>query len=297
MRFWISKNTELTVREQLVRQVMLGILSEDLAAGQKLPSVRAVARRHRLHPNTVSAAYHELLEQGWVELRRGSGVYVRPINPLNKAEGDLDSLLTAFLQNAHQRGYEPEEVLYRLEHMVRPLVYTQLWIVEPDQAMFEILRLELGEHLRLPIKRLVMLDGAELSDLNRSVVLALPTRATKFRHRLPPGVPCIALRLRSVRGSLEGQVKPGPNAVVSIVSRSLEIRQWARAMLIAVGIDPDCLSEIDAATDDWQRRLTTGAFVVTDVVSARQLPPGCQAKVFRVVADSSVAELRQYCSR
>ena len=61
------------MREQLTRQVVLGILSEDLPAGHKLPSVRALARRHRIHSNTVSSAYHDLLEQGWLELRRGSG--------------------------------------------------------------------------------------------------------------------------------------------------------------------------------------------------------------------------------
>ena len=46
MRFWITKNSEIPLREQLVRQVTLGILSEDLPAGKKLPSVRALARRH-----------------------------------------------------------------------------------------------------------------------------------------------------------------------------------------------------------------------------------------------------------
>lgn len=294
MRFWISKNGELPVREQLVRQVVLGILSEDLPAGQKLPSVRAVARRHSVHPNTVSTAYHELLERGWLELRRGSGVYVRPIHSQSDGEGDLDSLLSAVLQGARRRGYEPEEVLHRLQHMVRPLVYERIFVSEPDGAMFEILQAELGEHLNLPIEALVSPDGE--GRLNRSLVVALPTRATKIRNRLPGGVPCIALRLRSVRGALEEQTMPDSNIVVSIVSRSIEIRYWARAMLIAVGLDPDSLSEIDAASDGWQARLQSGAFVVTDVVSARKLPHACQAKVFRVVADSSITELKQYLS-
>jgi DNA-binding transcriptional MocR family regulator len=66
MRFWITKNSELSIREQLVRQVVLGILSEDLPAGHKLPSVRELARRHHIHSNTVSAAYHDLLQKaGW----------------------------------------------------------------------------------------------------------------------------------------------------------------------------------------------------------------------------------------
>ena len=295
MRFWISKNSELPVREQLVRQVLLGILSEDLPAGHKLPSVRAVARRHRIHSNTVSAAYHELLDRGWLELRRGSGLYVRPLNPSSEGQGELDSLLTAVLQSARRRGYEPEAVLHRLEHMIRPLQYECVLIAEPEPAMREILKAEIGEHLHLPVEASEQADWSNVSQFGRSLVVALPTRATKVRHQLPKGVPCIALRLRSVGGSLEGQTKPGPEAVISIVSRSAEIRYWSRAMLIAVGLDPDCLCEIDATAVGWQDRLSASALVVTDVVSARELTAGCAVKVFRVIADSSIAELKQFC--
>jgi DNA-binding transcriptional regulator YhcF (GntR family) len=51
MRFWITKNSELPVREQLVRQIRLAILSEDLPTGDKLPSIRAFARRYKIHSN------------------------------------------------------------------------------------------------------------------------------------------------------------------------------------------------------------------------------------------------------
>jgi DNA-binding FadR family transcriptional regulator len=61
----------------LVTQVVLAILSDDLTPGQRLPSTRDLARRFRLHPNTVSAGYRELAAQGWLEHRHGSGVYVR----------------------------------------------------------------------------------------------------------------------------------------------------------------------------------------------------------------------------
>lgn len=76
MRFWITKNGELSVREQLVRQVILAIRSEDLAPGDKLPSTRATARRYKIHWNTVSAAYHHLVGEGWLEMHRGNGLYV-----------------------------------------------------------------------------------------------------------------------------------------------------------------------------------------------------------------------------
>jgi DNA-binding transcriptional regulator YhcF (GntR family) len=304
MRFWITKNSELPVREQLVRQVLLGILSEDLPSGHKLPSVRAVARRHQIHSNTVSAAYHDLLEQGWLELRRGSGVYVRPMQA--SADGQLDQLLAALLQSARRQNYDPEEVLQRLEHMIRPVPYERILIAEAESAMREILQAELTDALSLPIgagafpsselgQQLGRQLEQQLEQPGRALVVALPTRAAKIRRQLPRGVPCITLRLRSVRASLEGQTKPSPDTVITIVSRSAEIRLWSRAMLIAVGLDPDSLSEIDATSSGWQDRLARNALIVADVIVARELPPVFERRVFRVIADSSLAELKQFC--
>ena len=55
MRLWISKNSEVPIREQLVTQIILGIVSNDLKAKQRLPSTRDLARRYEVHANTVSA--------------------------------------------------------------------------------------------------------------------------------------------------------------------------------------------------------------------------------------------------
>ena len=92
---------------------------------------------------------------------------------------------------------------------------------------------------------------------------------------------------------MEGQKRPVPEVVISIVSRSPEIRYGSRAMMIAAGIDPMCLCEIDATGDEWKERIGANAFVITDVVAARELPPGCNVNVYRVIADSSIAELKQ----
>jgi hypothetical protein len=253
--------------------------------------VRAMARRHQIHSNTVSAAYHDLLEQGWLELRRGSGLYVRALP--SDGDGQLDQLLAALLQSARRQNYDPEEVLQRLEHLVHPVPYERISIAEVEPAMLAILQAELTESIGVPVDA-CGLDSSGLPT-GRSLVVALPTRAAKIRRQLPRGVPCIALRLRSLRASLEGQTKPPPDSVITIVSGSAEIRLWARAMLIAVGLDPDSLSEIDTATDGWRDRLARNALVVADVIAARELPAGCQARFFRVVADSSIAELKQFC--
>ncbi len=301
MRFWITKNSELPVREQLVRQVILAILSEDLPAGEKLPSIRALARRCSIHSNTVSAAYHDLVNRGWLELRPGSGLFVLPMHPAGQGAADgnkafeLDLLLAGLLRTARGQGHEPEEVLHRLEQMVQPRGYTRVVVVEPDPGMREILQSELAEHLPIPVDAI---DPAQFSGFLQSatpsgacLVAALAVRAASVRECLPRGIAFMPLRLRSVAGSIVEHTKPGPETIISIVSRSPDFRRWARAMLIAVGLDPDCVCEVDTASEDWRERAQVGGLVIADIVAARRLGDGCLAKVFRVVADSCIDEI------
>jgi hypothetical protein len=98
-----------------------------------------------------------------------------------------------------------------------------------------------------------------------------------------------------VRASLETQKAPARNEIIAIASRSPEFRQAARVMLIAVGIEIERLCEIDATIHRWQERAGAGSLVITDVVAARDLPPARQAKIFHVIADSSIAEMKQFC--
>jgi DNA-binding transcriptional regulator YhcF (GntR family) len=292
LRFWITKNSQLSVREQLVRQVILAILSDDLRAGQKLPSTRALARLCQVHSNTVSAAYHQLLDRGWLELRRGSGLYVRP-QQANATDGNgLDGLLNGLLRAARSHGYRAAEVLERLTHLVEPPMCRRVCLVEADPSMREILLAEVREHVAVPVDAV---DAANIPSDGDRLVVALPSRAAAVRKHVPKGVSFLTLRLRSVRGSLEKETRPAPNAIVSIVSRSPEFRQWARVMLIAVGLEPACLCDVNTAEDAWQERARVCTLAVADVVAARNLPPECVTRVFRVIADASVAEMKQYC--
>ena len=77
MRLWISKSSEVPIREQLVTQIVLGVVSNDLKVAERLPSTRELARRYKIHANTVSAAYGELARRGWVEFRKKRSLRAR----------------------------------------------------------------------------------------------------------------------------------------------------------------------------------------------------------------------------
>ena len=73
----INSSTGLPVYLQIIEQVKRLIESGVLRPGDSLPSVRNLATQLVISPNTVIKAYTELEHQNVIDLRMGSGAYVR----------------------------------------------------------------------------------------------------------------------------------------------------------------------------------------------------------------------------
>ena len=58
--------------------VAAAILRGEYRAGDQLPSVRALAAEHGANPLTVAKAYQSFQDEGYVEVRRGVGMFVLP---------------------------------------------------------------------------------------------------------------------------------------------------------------------------------------------------------------------------
>jgi DNA-binding transcriptional regulator YhcF (GntR family) len=295
MRLWLSRSSEVPLREQLLAQIILGIASKDLKAGQKLPSTRELAFRYKIHANTVSAAYRELGKRGWVQFRKGSGVYVRQFSS-GQLEGnmELDRLIAVLFTTARKKGFSLGDLQTRLRHWLSLQPPDHFLVIEPDPELRRILAVEVEEATGVKV---VGIDPGECESngiLTGAAPLAFYSNYETVRARLPPQTDLITLHSRSLPQSLQGQPKPSPEAIVMVVSHWTEFLRSARTVLIAAGLDPDTLSFRDAREPGWKKGLRSAALVITDSVTARRLPPLNDLRLFRVISDSSIAELRSY---
>jgi len=103
--FDILPSDPVPIYRQIVDQVRRRVASGSLAAGDELPSVRALAQAHAINPMTVSKAYSLLETEGLLERRRGMGMFVAALRPARSAAQRL-ALLEPALQAAAQQARE-----------------------------------------------------------------------------------------------------------------------------------------------------------------------------------------------
>jgi len=299
VRFWFVHSSEVPLREQIVTQIVLGMASGELRPGQRLPSTRELARRFRLHPNTVSAAYRQLEREGRVELRRGSGVFVKAqavsdISILSGAdEAVADRVIAEVFARAREHGVPGPVLRRRLERWLAIAPPDHFLVVEPDDELRGIVVAEVKEAVRFPVRHCGLEELRGNAAIRAAVTLALPSKAQMVLETLAAGTDVVTLKVRSVPGSLNEWLPVPTTALVGVASRWGEFLTHARTMLIAAGMDPDSLLLRDAREPDWLRGMEQAVAVVCDVVTAKQLPRKMRVIPFRLLADSSVAELQR----
>ena len=73
----LSRDSAVSLVEQIVRSVGLRIDDKLLRTGARMPSIRQFSDMHDVSRFTVVEAYDRLVAKGYLESRRGSGFYVR----------------------------------------------------------------------------------------------------------------------------------------------------------------------------------------------------------------------------
>src|SRR5258705_10278012 len=81
MNLKVDGHSPIPIRLQLMEQLRHAIEGGGVPRDQALPSIRELAGFLGVNPNTVARVIDDLKRLGYVEARRGSGVFVAPAPP------------------------------------------------------------------------------------------------------------------------------------------------------------------------------------------------------------------------
>jgi DNA-binding transcriptional regulator YhcF (GntR family) len=297
MRLWLSKNSDVPLHEQLVTQIILGIVSNDLKVKQRLPSTRDLARRYAIHANTVSAAYRELARRGWVEFRKGSGVYVRTQTDADESKLELDQLVARFLRATRKQGHALSEIRTAIERSLTLAPPDHFVLCEPDPDLRAILIAEITQATKVKVRGLSTEAAESPAAFEGGVPMFLYGHEAELSERLKKQSDVLIIHSGSVVQSMTGQTRPAADALVAVVSCWPDFLRWGRTILVAAGLDPDALTFRDGRERNWEKGLKSAAVVITDSVMASKMPAGCPTKVFRLISDASLKEIKDYAEK
>ncbi len=299
MRLWLNRTGEVSLREQLITQVVLGILCQELAPGQRLPSTRDLARRFGIHPNTASAAYRELEREGWVEFRHGSGVYVRATRPAASLSPEIavDQLIGELAAKARKLGASQALLRSRLRQWLAMEPPSRWLVIEPDPELRRIVMHEMVQALALPVGGCAPEECAAPGKVDGAMPVVLPSKAAAVRKLLPAGTELTVLQVHPVSPELQAHLLRYMPAhagdLVGIASRWTDFQRIAQTLLVAAGLPPESLLVRDASQPGWKRGLDATSGVVCDSVTALELPAGVFPMRFTLLDEQTLAALRR----
>jgi len=308
----LDRGSGVPVQSQLFEQLKHFIGTRRIEQGQRLPSVRQLARDLELSPVTVSRSYAELEARGLVEAKQGSGVFVvdfAQMDPgLGPQDGRLHDFAAAVVAQARRLGYETEDLANAIRAAAEPqdlgdphlvVVIDEFDSVDPQVEQLSQALADDG----------VRVEGVRLDEVEvraelvqrAGVIASAPHCFGLVRKRLAgreDEVVGLTMTLsQDVRSRLR-EIEPDSRVVVVATMPSfLPWMSYAVRLQVPLHSDP---VEVAMTKPALVRKAFSGADVVVYGSGVRHrlpplLPPGLPAIELRHIPDEeSIANLRRH---
>lgn len=251
MQIVLNKKSDVSLRQQLAEQIVFLITTGQLQAGEELPSVRTLARQNKVHHNTVSEAYQDLVRRGWLTRRHGSRLLVGTSSgaPLVKPH-DLDELINESIQRAKSMGYTLQALRQRVRERLLAQPPDHLLVVEQERGLREIMQAEVRKRLGWSA------ESCSFEEFTKEPGLAIGAQVLVANHLIEavkpivsPSRPAIGI-VYSRAGEQVNQIRKLQNpSIVAVVSVSESLLKTARSFLAPEIGNRHTLKEVLVAQD------------------------------------------------
>jgi GntR family transcriptional regulator len=288
------------ILDQLRDRIVTGLYFGNWQPGERLPSIRDIADAESVDRKTAAAAYHRLEEEGLVEVKARSGVFLRDEhgNGSHGRGGPLEKLQKRWLKNtydgARALGLETETVL-RLFSAVADVEATAIPVLEEDDAAARTVAQELRDCVGINARPVMIQDVANRTAAVGAPPFAITTpyhaqRVTELLPRTPLIVATLSLDL--LHGLME-RAQDGPILVV-VPSAGTARRVEAALRQKAPNAERMRVVVASAGTDLQQLRRDAGCVFVwpgcEDVLSA--FPEDDCVKPVRLLSEATLDRVR-----
>jgi GntR family transcriptional regulator len=257
----INQKSHVPVHVQLREQIKHLILTGNFEVGSRLPSIRALAGFLRVNRNTVARVVTDLESEGYVESRRGSGVYVvEP--PVSREDRKRQEVLERVLDLAAAQNVSVEDLAYELlaRAGAKPRDKTKILFVECTQNEMDQFADELESQLPVEVER-VLLENLE-ERLSGGVEPPWRLAVTTFFHvhevedmMESLGVETVALLAEANIESLQKLMELPEGTTVGIVGASQTCMDNLSRSLEGAGLEHLDLREVYLDQSDEVSRL------------------------------------------
>ena len=230
MQIRIDKQSDVPVRDQLRQQIIFLIGIGQLALGAEMPSVRDLARRLKIHHNTVSHVYSQLAADGWLVQHRGARLTIGRPALESDSDTDLDALIARVVRLARKRGRSLQDLTALLR---------QRLLTEPaDHLLLVVPELQLGELMALEVRQVAGTgcDICLLSALqqNPSLAIGAAVLAPSYlieKLELPAHATVVALTYSPADAQLAAARQLSHPSVIGVISISDFFLRTANGLL------------------------------------------------------------------
>lgn len=108
----VDVKSALPIYEQIKRAIKLAILSRHLEEGDQLMSIREMALKLQINPNTIIKVYYQLEVEGFICSRPGAGYFVKLSGKkIQKEKYELFEKVTSeYISKVIDLGYSLEDM-------------------------------------------------------------------------------------------------------------------------------------------------------------------------------------------